>query len=382
MKTTVNIEELMKDLDLTEMGVSLDPAPVDAGQIMDDLTRRGVLTAGPQRRKRRPIRFAVRAAVAAALVLTLSVTAWAVGNYTDFFDSVFGDKGLTARESQTLSEPVQGSDVMPGQIFETADSEKVEAALGGNVTEVGQSVTAGGHTLTVENCLIDENGVGAITYSVEQPEGLPAIHAFDDQLPVGLYTAGDKSGDGFLLTVKTADGPTLDHYDILDAARTTDTVLHGVYYFLPLATEAGAGLSPDDTLVVSFQTWGADGQSQSASDIEIPAEKRAPSVALACGETTARLSPLSLFVDPAAGAEEPWAGAASRQTVIHYKDGGEYLVQRSAGGEAEQNYIASGVNGYSWEDMTIFNRFVDTDQVADVTVTAYDGTEYVFTPAA
>ncbi len=382
MKTTVNISELMDELDLQEMGLRLDPAPVDAGQVMEGLARRGVLTAIPQRRKRRPLRLMTRVAVAAALALTLSVTAWAVGSYTDFFDSVFGDKGLTDRESEVLAEPVQDSDVMPAQHFETADPVKAEAALGGSVTEVGQSVMAGDYTLTVDNCLIDENGVGAVAYTVECPEGLPAINAFEDQLPVGLYTAGDKSGGGFLLTVNTASGPYLDHYDILDAARTTDTDLHGVYYFLPLATEAGKGLAPDDALVVSFETWDADGEHQNAPDVEISAEKRVPSLSLVSGDLTARLSPLSLFIAPPTGAEEPWAGAASQETVIHYKDGGEYLVERHTDAEAEQNFITGGVNGYTWEDMTIFNRFVDTDQVTDVTVTASDGTQYVFTPTA
>ncbi len=108
MKTTVAITDLMDELDLDALGVSLDPSPVGAEQVMENLTKRGVLTAGPRGKKRRPLRLAARATVAAALVLALSATAWAVGNYTDFFDSVFGDKGLESRESEKLPVPVQG----------------------------------------------------------------------------------------------------------------------------------------------------------------------------------------------------------------------------------------------------------------------------------
>ncbi len=382
MKITVDIADLMDELDLEELGLSLDPSPVTAGQVLDELTGRGVLAAGPRRNKRRPLRLAARAAVAAALVITLSVTAWAVGNYTDFFDSVFGDKGLESRESEKLPEPVQGSDIMPGQHFGTADTETAEAALAGYVTEVGKSVTAGGYTLTVENCLIDENGVGAIAYTVACPEGLPQINTFDNMLPAGLYTAADESGS-FVLTVKAASGLFLDHYDILNAAETTDTVLHGVYYFQPLAREAGGGLGADDTLCIELKAQGPDGVTLECQDaIEISAARRAPSIELACGELTARLSPLSLVIRPPEGLEEPWGGASSRERVIRYRDGSEYVLDRCGEDEAEQNTIAAGVNGYTGVNTTIFNRFVDTAAVADVTVTASDGTVYVFRPAA
>ena len=143
MKMNVNIAELMDELDLDTLGVSLDPAPVDAGQIMDDLAKRGVLTAP---KKRRRLHLTVRTAVAAALVLALSVTAYAVGGHAGFFARIFGD----------------------------ADPDAAEAALGDDVTEVDRSVTAADFTLTAEDCLIDENGVGAISYTLERPTGLPA----------------------------------------------------------------------------------------------------------------------------------------------------------------------------------------------------------------
>ena len=271
---------------------------------------------------------------------------------------------------------------MPGQHFGTADPDTAEAALGDYVTEVDQSVTAGDYTLTVENCLIDENGVGAIAYTVACPEGLPTINTFDNTLPVGQYTAADESG-GFVLTVKTASGLTLDHYDILNAAETTDTVLHGVYYFQPMTREAGGVLGADDTLCVALNAQGPDGMTQECQDaIEISAARRAPSVELACGDLTARLSPLSLVIDPPESLEEPWSGASSRDRIVRYRDGSEYILERSGEEEAEQNVISRGVNGYTWTDMTIFNRFVDTAAVADITVTASDGTQYVFEPAA
>lgn len=77
-----------------------------------------------------------------------------------------------------------------------------------------------------------------------------------------------------------------------------------------------------------------------------------------------------------------WNGASVKEMVVHYADGVEYVVERYGEDEAEQNTIAAGINGYTGVNTTIFNRFVDTAAVADVTVSVSDGTAYIFTPTA
>ncbi len=77
-----------------------------------------------------------------------------------------------------------------------------------------------------------------------------------------------------------------------------------------------------------------------------------------------------------------WNGASVKEMVVHYADGVEYVVERYGEDEAEQNTITAGINGYTGVNTTIFNRFVDTAAVADVTVSVSDGTAYIFTPTA
>ena len=77
MKTTVHITDLITDLCPDELGMDLDEAPVTADRVMDILQERGVLNA-PRLRKRRGLCLVTRIAVAAALTLALSVTAYAV----------------------------------------------------------------------------------------------------------------------------------------------------------------------------------------------------------------------------------------------------------------------------------------------------------------
>ena len=71
MKIIVDMADLMDELDLEALGLTLDPPPVTAGQVLAELTDRGVLTVAPRRKSRRPLRLAVRTALAAALVLAL-----------------------------------------------------------------------------------------------------------------------------------------------------------------------------------------------------------------------------------------------------------------------------------------------------------------------
>ena len=365
MKMNVNIAELMDELDLDTLGVTLDPAPVDAGQIMDDLAKRGVLTAP---KKRRRLHLTVRTAVAAALVLALSVTAYAVGGHAGFFARIFGD----------------------------ADPDAAEAALGDDVTEVDRSVTAADFTLTAEDCLIDENGVGAISYTVERPEGLPAIKA--DPWSPGQYKVDDKSG-GMYVTLETKSGLIPLCFYILNDAETADTVLHGICYFHPMAMESG-GLAADDTLLFSLIAWGADRAPQRPQDpIQISAEKRAPSVGLTCGELTAALSPLSITISPppvseaelnAMSEEERasyfanavWHGGGLSEMTVHYEDGGEYVLAYLDDEGLKQNMVSCVINDRTGEYTITFDRFVDADRVNSITATDLDGAEYVFTPAA
>lgn len=78
MKETLKITELVGELCPDELGVSLEHPLVSTDRVLDILQARGVLTKPPVRRKRHSSRLAVRLAIAAALVLGLSVTAYAV----------------------------------------------------------------------------------------------------------------------------------------------------------------------------------------------------------------------------------------------------------------------------------------------------------------
>ena len=322
--------------------------------------------------------------IAAAVGALLTVSVYAAANHTGFFRTVFGAKGLSDTESFTY-DSLEGPETAPGQSFSDVDPEAAEAALGDYVTDSGASVTVGDYTLTIESVLIDDNGIGAISYSVSDPGGLPPVNTDPQQLPAGIFTvAGD--GNGCLITVEAKSGIYLDRVDILDAARTTDTELHAVYYFWAFAHDDTQRLAEDETLLVTFKAWEPDGTAEKT--VEIPArDSRVPSRVFTCRDLTAHLSPLGLILDAPSSVdpEEPagfWADEmAVSSMVIHYADGTDYTVFDFDAAEPVQNVISGGVSGYTGVHVNIFNRFVDAKQVASITCRTA-GETLTFTPAA
>lgn len=325
-------------------------------------------------------RISLSAIIAAAMVLALSVSAFAVANYTGFFESVFGSKGLEDRESYEINWS-SSADVMPGQSWGgEVDTAAAEAALGEYVTGSGRSVCAGGYTLTINDVLIDDNGVGAISYTVSNPDGIPGPKMWgEDQLPAGQFNLVDGERC-FFLVVDTKSGEYLDPFQILDATRITDTEIHAIAYFFSLTP-----LSPDDELMINFLYSGPEtmNMNEESECIHIPTGSRVPCITFVSDDELAHLSPLSVYLEVPESTDEEditnhWARNSVTDFVIHHADGSEYVVYSSE--PPMQNVISGGVSGITGQHMTIFNRFVDVENVTSFTCIRYDGTALTFTP--
>ena len=329
MKTTVNIEELMKDLDLTEMGVSLDPAPVDAGQVMDDLTGRGVLTAGPQHRKRRPLRLAVRAAIAAVLVLVLSVTAWAVGSHTDFFDAFFGtapapaamqpdDDGTISVNShqETYTDDVTGSVAaytVPGYQLVQIDEQEADRLLGPYVTVPENTWSVDGYTVQLLGYIQDEAGCYG----------------------QALY---------------------------VDTAKSTDTKIY-------LCAPEVVGPHDDGTRLAVLDDSGT-----LVEQLDVKADSLVPAITAQGEDFQIMLSPMGARVTTL-GLKNLYPDES--YLSITMTDGSEYTVF-SAGEEIDNTSYSCGFepdSPYGASTIHCFNRIIDPAQVASVTVTGVVQTE-------
>ncbi len=306
--------------------------------------------------------------IAAAMVLALSVTAYAVGEYTGFFESVFGGRDAGR---QTYDLPLDSWDddghqktmeiVTEG---EPVDQETAQRVLDGSVAG-GASVTAGDVTCTVENVVLADNGVGALTYTVEDPDGLPDMTVTDPVWGYFYWEDGyDISADGGLglldapvlrLPGEGRFGGMVDERTALVSA--TDTKIEATVYMALFGDESW----PEALDVYFFLDEKQDKAEEYKLTLTLPAPAQT-TVLTARDGWTARLSPLGLVIEPPA--ENPYGNDYGfEDLVVHMTDGSAYAV------ELAEPYTVNTRVGTIHEGVQrwVFNRLVDPAQVQSVT---------------
>jgi len=343
-------------------------------------------------------RFTVRAAIATVAATALLTSGAYAAVSSDFFQSAFGPKGqqdvganeLVLEEKVNPNTGETSVSYFPERTWSEVDPAVAERLVGAYVEEVGQSVQMNGYTLTVEYCLIDENGLGLATIVLSNPEGL---ELFDS----GVGEVSLANGAPTAVVMGVADETSWSYRMIGDAARSTQTELYATIYFGSFsgtvdergvswslgdnlaraawkeqrAQELEAGVSPEE-LTPFEQVWASlVHQPQSAVPAMILTNEAGGSV---------EVSPLGLtaysYAAPAypeydelnAAVPIPSNPLSPKQITVRYADGSEYVVMRS-GAEVPVNNVNTS---FSLIDGTgagfLFNRLVDIDAVESVAV--------------
>ena len=169
----------------------------------------------------------IRNLLAAALILsTLSITAYAAVGYLIFdnpqqmISALFGDKtGYDHKGVTHWTDPEKPGSVHDNPAYDRVPVDEGLAAteVAPHVDAVGQSLSWGGYTLTVDANLYDPaTKCGVVTYTLENPAGLAP------------YTVGEEGRLYF-------KGELLDTnqygYSYLIPDKTTDTKLTAAYYY-------------------------------------------------------------------------------------------------------------------------------------------------------
>ncbi|MBR6918079.1 MAG: hypothetical protein IKN38_07840, partial [Clostridia bacterium] len=124
----------------------------------------------------KPRRFSRIIIIAAVLTALLAVSVAAYGLlHSDFYENAFGTgvegspggpRDLYDRDGnlvKTVDEPaVERVEVDPGL---------AEELVGDKVASVGETVTIGEYTVTVNDFVFDENGIGMVSAVISHPEG-------------------------------------------------------------------------------------------------------------------------------------------------------------------------------------------------------------------
>lgn len=311
-------------------------------------------------KRRHPARKLIAIVAVAALLVTGAVAAVS----HDFLSDAFGDKGLTDYEPVEVPKGNGYSYTLPGAEWESVDEETATALVGEEVTVIGETIAMGNYTVTMDSYVMDDNGVGVVTWTVSNPNGVGHV----DEAGRGIVYFGPASfmaEPNFL----SGTGDFMNSYCVRDDSLTTDTELHLVSYIA-----SSEDVPNTDGVVLKLKISGEE------REIAFPATDVVESATFTCGEYTAHVSPMSVrFEAPfGEGAESGWS---IRKLSIQFEDGTEYVCK----GEAIDNTVFGqylSAEGNDFGDLVeVFNRLIDPAEVASVTISGPNDTTLTFTPA-
>ena len=301
--------------------------------------------------KKRIIAFAL----AAALLMGLGVTAYAVGVHGGFFRKAFGT-GVPGREGKSVDVTDPEGNVITVERYpaeERVDMEegRAEELIGAYVSAIGQSVTLGDYSFTVREVAVDENGNGAVTVDIDNPKG----HGLT---PEGGFVGDVVPDPWFGYSVHGSEGTRISSHDRAAAEGYSNTHISFVYSITP-----SRPLAPEEDIILRFGVYSKD-NSQEEAEITIPAAERIPTVGYSTEGLTAWISPIGMrlcFEDAYNDGE--YEEYLIRELVVSYQDGSRYVVKSAD----TVNYMSAVLDPEDRGILQItFNRLVDVDAVQKI----------------
>lgn len=316
-------------------------------------------------------------AIAAAFVLVLSMAALAAGLYTDFFHSAYGT-GVEGREAYTADKLDAGGNVVGQESYPAVervepDMAAAEELLEGHVAHSGGQVSLGGYTFTLEDVVLDENGNGAVTVRVENPQGL---NIKEDGIYYALQGEFIPFSIGFY-----SGGALIDSRELLSAESLTETSAVYVCYL------AGGAWSEGEDIRVKFQAWNGGFDEAMAAELgngqvcplydeeslSLSAAQALETVSFAGDGLLAEISPVGMklcWEEALSVSDEMYSAAAAapvcREIVLCYADGSEYVVRSDE--QALDNVPVSFTDNKNvW---IAFNRLADVENLESVQLVA------------
>ena len=241
----------------------------------------------------------------------------------------------------------------PVQMPDMTRPEVPSTAVNSYVSDLKGSVVLGDNTFTLQSFLIDESGTGMVTWAVENPGGI----AFGDAGYGAVYFAPMAPFYEPRLYHYTEDGEkqSATLYNALISQNEAGTKLEIVSYF-GTYEEYREG----DSFVLIFSGR------QGAQSIQITPTKAIPAKTMA----TAAGMKLTIANQSMTVAFRRTDEFVPEKVVIQFLDGSAYCLKDAA----EKIHNTSGAfwrttDAYLYDDLVyLFNRIIDTDQVASVTV--------------
>ncbi|MDO4834805.1 MAG: hypothetical protein Q4A40_07220 [Bacillota bacterium] len=303
--------------------------------------------------KKRIVTFAL----AAALILGLGATAYAIGVHSGFFHNAFGT-GVPGHEAKSFDVIDPEGNVItvehyPAEERVDMEEERAEELIGTYVSAVGQSVKLGDYTFTVRDVTVDENGNGAVTVDIDNPRG----HGLT---PEGGFIGDVVPEPWFGYSIQGSKGTLISSHDHAVAEGYSETHISFVYSITPAQP-----LASDEDIILRFGLYSRD-NSQEESEITIPAVERVPAVGYTVDGLTVWISPVGMklcFND--AYNDGKYEEYLVQELVISFSNGSRYVVKSSD----MVNYMSAVLDSEDRGVLQItFNRLVDVDNIQEISL--------------
>ena len=314
-----------------------------------------------------PKRIAVLVAVLIVL-LSLATATYATGLWTELvailtpaenpaqvIDDAFGDNISTEKPNMedAYGNPIEA----PSMERPAVDLTETEKLIGAYISDVDGILTVGDNVFTLKQFLIDETGSGAITWTVENPNGI----AYGDA-GYGLVYFNSSPFDEPAIFHYGADGSKKKSANLSTALIAKDpdgTMLELVSYFGTV----------DKYQIGDSLIWRvSQNRKQEMKTIQITPVNHIPATTMTTAEgMRLTIASQNLTIDVDSNVD-----FITDKIVIHFKDGTQYCVED----DEKKIYNISGSywrnsEAYRYDDVVfLFNRLIDTDKVSSVSVTA------------
>lgn len=238
-------------------------------------------------------------------------------------------------------------------------------SMEGAVQKVNLSVEGNGYTLDIHEMTIDENGCGAVTFTLSNPNGVnyykPAaetgelvLYGEEEQ---GIGTPGMNFGKDWADTRCTIDKDT-----------SSDTVVNGTMYF------ASWNRDRDVQRAVSWNISWTEGEGEDAKPVEASTPEFSVGAyvdtkKLSSDDSPLEISPFSIQTH----IDDLGIDAVTKKLTVTYKDGSEQIIEDDAAG-AYNFYVSLTRN--SGENISVPTKLINVNQVVSVTL---EGTRYTST---
>lgn len=327
----------------------------------------------------------IAAAALAIIVASPFVVNAAMGG--ELFNRIWGNEGKTNVTSHQVKvvesgkiddkgNPVTNDVTMPKIEYVAQDPEVAARLLAGKYTTNPVSTTIGDTTITVETVVRDGMGI-VVAYTVERPGGVNCFNysQFDNEAKGAWFNEDQNIMFGFDEGVGKI---------WVDLERSTDTKLYCYEYlcdsYALFGPESHSQIT--DHITLSCQEYtdtraniekannpkGDTSYIKDSKSVNIPvADKLGTKVFTSADNGSIKISPIAMQWDSTGGKAPKGESLDSVKSLkITYKDGTEYVVYNE--NTASYGYLCGNDTGF----IVLFNRLVDTDNVAKIKINDSD----------